>query len=121
MTTKQLDDIADWAKIKAYREAFPESSADSDNFILQNWARIRPTFSNAIDDLARRIARDNKPPATQELLIWREAFARYYDIGWPLFSKKYREGSLDKDLHEDSAISIAIKLALEGYGKEGAS
>ena len=111
----QHDDIPDWAKIKAYRETHPDRARDEDYRILLYW----PLVSSAMNALARRIARDDKPPVSQEILIWREAWARDYDKNHPRIAKEYREGLRDRYVTKDLIIKTAIKLALEGFGKDG--
>ena len=110
----QHDDIPDWAKIKAYRETYPNSNP-RDSEILRDWSH---SFA-AMKALARRIARDDNPPVSQETLIWREAWARDYDKNHPHIAKEYREGLRDRYVTKDSALGEAIKLALEGFGKDG--
>lgn len=112
---KQHDDIPDWAKIKAYREAYPAGKRTSDVGVLNCWCDL----SLPLNALARRIARDDKPPVSQEVLIWREAWARDYDKNHPHIAKEYREGLRDRYVTKDLIIGEAIKLALEGFGKDG--
>lgn len=111
------NEIPDWAKIKAHREGYPTARC-SDDSILKSW----PYATDVWKALARRTAKTDTPPVSQETLIGREAFARYYDKWrYPDISKEYREGFRDIYVTEALVLGEAIKLALEGFGKEGAS
>lgn len=70
--------------------------------------------------IAKVIEEHEQPPVSQELLIWREAQAQYYESkGYDeSFCDYYRSGGKDGLIVNDRSTRLAIKLALEGFGKE---